>query len=79
MHQSLSLFFPLPMTQSTSLMTCSPFLVNKDLRGIAQLLLLSLGGIPLPPFSKWLVGTGVSLPLGCSVGFMFDSSVTTPV
>lgn len=56
----------------------APFPVNRDLKGIAQLLLLSLGDIPLLPFSKWLVGASVSLPLGCSVGFMFDSSVTTP-
>lgn len=55
-----------------------PFPVNRDLKGIAQLLLLSPGDIPLLPFSKWLVGTRVSLPLGCSVGFVFDSSVTTP-
>lgn len=41
-----------------------PFPVNRDLKGIAQLLLLSPGDIPLLPFSKWLVGTECHFPLG---------------
>lgn len=64
------LFSPLPMAQSTQAHGFAvPFLVNRDRRDIAQLLLLLLGDIPLMPFSKWLVGTSVPLPRGSSVGW----------
>lgn len=75
--------FPLPVTSAqSSRLTASlpPSLVDTDLGGIAPALLLSLREVPgLPPFPKWLVGSSVSLPLGCSVGLIVDSSVTTSV
>lgn len=74
--------FPLPVTSAqSSRLTASlpPSLVDTDLGGIAPALLLSLREVPRLPFPKWLVDSSVSLPLGCSVGLIVDSSVTTSV
>lgn len=74
--------FPLPMTSAqSSRLTASlpPSLVDMDLRGVAPALLLSLREVPELPFPKWFVDSSVSVPLGCSVGLIVDSSVTTSV